>query len=427
MCDQTSSTDSWNEYRLTDLFEIDSGKAAGAFSSEKGSYSLAGANGEIGQSSKANFGPGYIVGRVGAVGEVSKITGRVWASDNTLTLVPEKDCDFRFAYHLLKHAKLYRLATVTAQPLLTQTGIGALSVRIPPVKQQAAIARILDTIDAAILETDATIEKLNAIKQGLLNDLLTRGVDETGRLRPPREEVPELYKESKLGWIPKAWDVGRIEDFGSICLGRQRSPAQAKGLSMFPYLRVANVYDGFIDYSDVLQMNFTNSERNTFSLMPGDILLNEGQSLELVGRCAIYDGPKDAYCFQNTLVRFRSDQVCLSLYARMLFKHWLDSGNFMQIAKQTTSIAHLGADRFAKMWMPLPSVEEQEGIIECFRKIGTKQQAETTTLRKFEMIKSALMDDLLTGRVRVTSLLAAHPELGQATDGDEAVSRANGS
>ena len=72
-----------------------------------------------------------------------------------------------------------------------------------------------------------------------------------------------------------------------------------------PYLRVANVFDGWIDYSDVLEMDFTPTERETFSLLPNDLLLNEGQSLELVGRSSMYLGKPNRYCFQNTLVRFR--------------------------------------------------------------------------------------------------------------------------
>ena len=83
-------------------------------------------------------------------------------------------------------------------------------VPLAPQEAQPVIAQILDTLDTAIRETEALIDKLKAVKQGLLNDLLTRGIDADGQLRPPQSEAPQLYKESPLGWIPRS---GSAESF----------------------------------------------------------------------------------------------------------------------------------------------------------------------------------------------------------------------
>lgn len=168
-----------------------------------------------------------------------------------------------------------------------------------------------------------------------------------------------------------------------------------------PYLRVANVFDGYIDYSDVLEMDFTPDERRTFSLKQGDILLNEGQSLELVGRCALYDGQDDAFCFQNTLVRFRPFDKQCPLFYRFLFKGFLDCGLFMRIAKQTTSVAHLGADRFAKMRCVSVPYDEQLRIAERLGVLQARLDIEMAHTTKLRQQKQGLMHDLLTGRVRV--------------------------
>lgn len=77
----------------------------------------------------------------------------------------------------------------------------------------------------------------------------------------------------------------------------------------------------------------------------------------------------------------------------------------MQIAKQTTSMAHLGADRFATMQIPLPSRMEQHCITEMMVPIEARLVSEIEVLAKLHLQKSGLMDDLLTGRVRVTPLL----------------------
>ena len=83
----------------------------------------------------------------------------------------------------------------------------SIPAHLAPTNEQPIIARILDTLDTAIHETEAIIAKLKAVKQGLLHDLLTRGIAANGELRPPQAEAPNLYKDSPLGWIPKEWGV----------------------------------------------------------------------------------------------------------------------------------------------------------------------------------------------------------------------------
>lgn len=136
---------------------------------------------------------------------------------------------------------------------------------------------------------------------------------------------------------------------------------------MRPYLRVANVYEDRIDTSDVLQMNFTPEEFETYELLHGDILLNEGQSMELVGRPAMYRDELPGGCFQNTLVRQRAIAPLVPEYALIVCLAQFRAGRFRKIASITTSIAHLGAQRFAALEFPLPPIAEQEAIIDIVK------------------------------------------------------------
>ncbi len=166
-------------------------------------------------------------------------------------------------------------------------------------------------------------------------------------------------KTNKFRWLPKEWETPRIKDIGQVQAGRQRSPHFTKG-DLRPYLRVANIFEGYIDASDVLEMKFTEAEYNRYRLRLSDILLNEGQSLELVGRHALYrEVPKDC-CFQNTLIRFRSNGSILPDFALILFTFFQKTGVFARIASQTTSIAHLGVSRFGSLQIPLPPLQEQK-------------------------------------------------------------------
>jgi type I restriction enzyme, S subunit len=192
------------------------------------------------------------------------------------------------------------------------------------------------------------------------------------------------------------WPEIPIGKTGQVLGGRQRSP-HATG-SPQKYLRVANVFDGYIDSSDVFEMPFSEEESKRFLLAPGDILLNEGQSLELVGRSAIYRGDPPDCCFQNTLIRYRANSDVLPEFAQYTFQNFLRLGTFAAIASQTTSIAHLGTGRFAALPMPVPPLDEQRAIASALSDMDALLAKLDQLIAKKRDIKQAAMQELLTGR-----------------------------
>lgn len=103
-------------------------------------------------------------------------------------------------------AQAVRNAIGSSYPALNDSDVRRLQIFLPSYGERQRIAQVLDTLNSAIRETEAIIAKLKAVKQGLLHDLLTRGIAANGELRPPQSEAPQLYKESPLGWIPE-WDA----------------------------------------------------------------------------------------------------------------------------------------------------------------------------------------------------------------------------
>lgn len=103
-------------------------------------------------------------------------------------------------------------------------------------------------------------------------------------------------------------------------------------------------------------MNFTPAEYATYGLEAGDILLNEGQSPELVGRAAMYRGEVPGSCFQNTLLRFRAHPGVSSSYALIMFRSYLHSGRFKKAATWSTNLAHLGRNRFSSIEFSAASI-----------------------------------------------------------------------
>ncbi|MEN6516564.1 MAG: restriction endonuclease subunit S [Methanospirillum sp.] len=195
-------------------------------------------------------------------------------------------------------------------------------------------------------------------------NILLRHLIEQNPARKERQECAKKEDFSSLPKLPYGWVWTYVHCVGAVRLGRQRAPEHHYGPFMRPYLRVANVYEDRIDTSDVLELNFTPGEYETYRLEYGDVLLNEGQSRELVGRPAIYRDEVPGACFQNTLVRFRPFNPILSGYALTVFRAYLHSGRFQKKSQQTVNIAHLSAGRFAAMKFPLPPLAEQQRIVD---------------------------------------------------------------
>jgi type I restriction enzyme S subunit len=192
----------------------------------------------------------------------------------------------------------------------------------------------------------------------------------------------------------------RVGEAGEVLLGRQRSPKYQSGRFTRPYLRVANVFDNNLDLSDVLEMDFDERDAERFGLEVGDILLNEGQSRELVGRCAMYNGEIPGCCFQNTLVRFRAGQSVLPRFALYYFQHAFHTGVFAAIASQTTAIAHLGAGRFANLLMPVPPLTEQEVIVARLDQIEANHTAMIQHFGRVRQLAASIREHFIAGRTR---------------------------
>ncbi len=163
--------------------------------------------------------------------------------------------------------------------------------------------------------------------------------------------------------LPTGWVWSSVAEVGKVELGRQRHPHWHTGPNMRPYLRVANVFEDRIDVSDLKEMDFTGVFER-FKLHPGDVLLNEGQTPELLGRPAIYRGYPESVAFTNSLIRFQAGPDVTPEWALLVFRHYMHSGRFKRESRITTNIAHLSATRLKAVEFPVPPLDEQWRIVE---------------------------------------------------------------
>ena len=213
-------------------------------------------------------------------------------------------------------------------------------------------------------------------------------------------EVKPGYKQTEVGVIPEEWEVCPIRQKGEVVTGKALA-ANAPGAQR-PYLRTKNVFDGRIDIDDVLTMPMTDEQFAQFRIRTGDVLLNEGQSLELVGRCAIYQDEYPEPCaIQNALLRFRARTGVSDKFASYLFRHCQHTGIFARIALQTTSVAHLGGTRFERLLLAWPTQPEQRAIATALSDVDKLVGALDRLIAKKRDLKQAAMQQLLTGETRL--------------------------
>ncbi len=303
-------------------------------------------------------------------------------------------------------------------------------IPLPPLAEQHRIVAKIEELFSDLDHSTAALEKaraqLKTYRQAVLKyafegkltekwrrqhtpppaaELLARIRAERAQSRKPAKPLPPLAEVelAELPGLPEGWCWVRVQQAGEVKLGRQRSPQHHNGPFMRPYLRVANVFENRIDTSDILEMNFTPEEFKTYQLKYGDILLNEGQSLELVGRPAMYRDEVPGACFQNTLIRFRSYCPETIKFALYLFLFYLHTGKFRHIATITTSIAHLGANRFAELVIPFPSFAEQQAIVEEIEArlsvVDNLEQTIETALQQAEALRQSILKQAFAGQL----------------------------
>jgi type I restriction enzyme S subunit len=270
--------------------------------------------------------------------------------------------------------------------------------------EQSKIAEILSAVDRAIKQTDALIAKQQRIKVGLMQDLLTRGIDEHGNIR---SEKTHKFKDSPLGRIPVDWEVvqlGNVSEISSgVTLGKNYIGVNTIEL---PYLRVANVQDGYLDLADIKFIRIPKSDIDKYRLEVGDVLMNEGGDFDKLGRGCVWKGEIECCLHQNHVFKVRPNVRKLSSnYLAAVSSSEYGKAFFILASKQSTNLASINSTQLKSFPIPLPKFEEQLKIEAIIQKITTSYNHSVKELQKIQVFKTALMQDLLTGKKRVTPLL----------------------
>jgi type I restriction enzyme, S subunit len=233
-----------------------------------------------------------------------------------------------------------------------------------------------------------------------MQDLLSRGIDEQGRIR---SEATHPFKDSPLGRIPVQWEVEKLSKLAEITAGVTLGKEYAESGSIeLPYLRVANVQDGYLDLSDIKYIRVPFAQISRYKLEIGDVLMNEGGDFDKLGRGAVWQGQIPNCLHQNHVFKVRLNQKemipeFLSLFSASSF----GKSFFILSSKQSTNLASINKNQLSEFPILKPFIEEQNRILETISRQSNLILEMEKHLQKLQSLKSGLMQDLLSGRVRV--------------------------
>ena len=329
----------------------------------------------------------------GSPGEVGKPA--LWAGEiadcgfqNTLIRVRPRSVEPKYLFHY------FRFQALTGRFVEHSRGVGihhlgrarlaSWPTPVPPLDEQR---RIVDILEDHLSRLDAAESYL----------LAARGRAKVMVKAVLLEMIPDVSD------YPSHWESTVVGEAGMVGLGRQRHPDWHTGPTMHSYLRVANVFEDRIDISDLKQMHWPDETFERFRLHLDDVLLNEGQTPELLGRPAIYRGIPADVAFTNTLIRFKVREDVLPEFALLVFRRHMHAGRFTRESRITTNIAHLSAARLKTIEFPVPPLAEQASFVaraaEQFEAIDRLEPAARVASARGLQLRKALLAAAFSGRL----------------------------
>ncbi|AZQ85322.1 restriction endonuclease subunit S [Colwellia sp. Arc7-635] len=384
----------WDFLPLQNVFTLTSGKAKTkknlTSKSQENPVPVFGGNGINGYCSEAMLTESTVViGRVGEYCGVVHLSPEIsWMTDNALYVKKlNVGFDKSFIFYQLTHASLDKLRSKGGQPLISQTPIYELSLGFPPFPEQQKIAKILTSVDEVIEKTQAQIDKLKDLKIGMMQELLTNGIGHTE------------FKDSPVGRIPAEWGIVTLGELGAWKGGGTPSKAN-KGFwtGNIPWVSPKDMKTEYITK--------TKDAISEEAIKGSSTNLVDNGSILIVVRSGILQHTLPVAIAANELT-INQDMKALTLsekyYSKYIY-HYL-TGNNHKVLRATlkagNTVESIDFAEFSKYKIPYPPLTEQIKIGDAVESVAINIRNKEQSLKAYKNSKKALMQDLLTGKVRV--------------------------
>lgn len=348
-----------------------------------------------------------------AVGRCALTTMPTAINQDLKALLLNGEWDRKFFIRLLSFHRpnLDRSSIGSTVRGITTGDLLALPLQYPEMPEQSRIAAVLDTIDETIAKTEAVIAKLRQVRTGLLHDLLTCGLDENGQLRDPVAH-PEQFQDSPLGRIPKAWAFESLGERlqrigGTIQTGPFGSQLHAHEYTAegVPVIMPQDIIEGSVSVAKIARILSTRAdELKRHRVRLGDLVFARRGDLS---RCAAITEREVGWLCGTGCLLMRFEETTLSsTWLSFAYQHNIGQRQIASRAVGTTMV-NLNTKLLSHLQFGFPQKNEQDVAVCRVTQADSTIHQEEANLAKLALMKSGLMDDLLTGRVRVPTEVTA--------------------
>ena len=322
--------------------------------------------------------PGVVTGRKGILGKVFYIEEPFWPHDTTLWIKDFKGNDAKYISFFLTYFNLERFDASTSVPTLNRNNLATISIPVPPLPEQKAIAQTLSDVDTLIAALDKLIAKKRNIKTATMQQLLT------GKTRLPGFGEGKGYKKTEVGVIPEDWNLRRLGEVAKIIMGQSPSSKYYNYKNIgIPLIQgnadIVNRYAVIRAYTSVI----------TKKCNSGDIIMSVRAPVGHISKTS----------FEACIGR----GVCSISYENDFLYHLLVclESQWFKLSKGST-FDSINSDEIKSLSIAIPvNKEEQKAIAQVLSDIDTEITALEKRRAKTQAIKQGMMQELLTGRTRL--------------------------
>ncbi|GCF10547.1 restriction endonuclease subunit S [Dictyobacter arantiisoli] len=281
----------------------------------------------------------------------------------------------------------------------------SLSINVPLPSVQCQISALLDTVDEQIQHAEKLIHKLKLQRTGLLQKLLTCGIDEKGKMRDPRTH-PELFKDTVVGKVPQEWDVSTLGDIvlkngGLIQTGPFGSQLHAHEYVTegVPVIMPQNIKNERINTSQIARITpIKASKLSRHFVVLNDVVFGRRGDLD---RCAFIDiSDVGSICGTDCLLVRPPKDFIDGRWLAAIYRHYYSQVQIRAKAVGSTMLG-LNTSLLTSLVIARPTLEEQVLIMDKCSLVDVLIRTEEVHRNKLKLYKNGLMQDLLTGKVRV--------------------------
>lgn len=381
----------WSARLFSDAVTLVYGKSPKDILENDGAYPVIGTGGITGlTNSFLHEGKTTVIGRKGTINKPSYIETKFWAIDTTYYVTNYKRTDPKWFFYLLQDIDLTKYNEASGVPSLNRDTLYAIPYISPPLPEQQKIAKILTSVDEVIEKTQAQIDKLKDLKTGMMQELLTKGVGVDGK---PHTE----FKDSPVGRIPKTWKVVSLSSVAERIGDGIHATPKYVDKSDYPFINGNNLKDGKIFVgSNTRFVSLEEYEKHRTELSDSTILMSINGT---IGNLAYYLN-EPVVLGKSAAYISLAEGVSKSFIYYVLGSDYVRE--FYELELTGTTIRNLSLKAIRATPIALPPAVEQDDIARVLSALDENIKLLSSQLSQKMSLKKALMQDLLTGKVRVT-------------------------